>query len=338
MDNDTINTALLAAREWLLDANDPVPRHLAVRDLYQTDFSEEERWRARELAHNSEPIARVLAHMNPEGWWVKPGPGYSPKYRSTVWALTLLGQLGASVEADERVNTACQYLLSQAYAEGGFFSHSGRPAGTFDCLQGNLTWALTVLGCRDARLEAAYDWMARSQTGEGVAPLGDKTSERRYYAYKRGLNFICAANDSQSCAWGAVKVMLAFSLLPPERRGGVIGRAVARGAEFLLGVDPLTAAWPYQGKVSGNWWKFGFPIFYITDLLQLAEALVPLGYGQDPRMAGLLDLIVSKQVQPGKWALEYHYADKTWGNYGKLGKANKWVSLRALRVLRAFGA
>ena len=111
MDNDTINTALLAAREWLLDANDPVPRHLAVRDLYQTDFSEEERWRARELAHNSEPIARVLAHMNPEGWWVKPGPGYSPKYRSTVWALTLLGQLGASVEADERVNTACQYLL-----------------------------------------------------------------------------------------------------------------------------------------------------------------------------------------------------------------------------------
>jgi hypothetical protein len=40
MDNDTINTALLAAREWLLDANDPVPRHLAVRDLYQTDFSE----------------------------------------------------------------------------------------------------------------------------------------------------------------------------------------------------------------------------------------------------------------------------------------------------------
>jgi hypothetical protein len=108
------------------------------------------------------------------------------------------------------------------------------------------------------------------------------------------------------------------------------------GANFLLGVDPLTAAWPYQGKVSGNWWKFGVPVFYITDLLQLAEAMEALGYGADLRMAGLLDLIFSKQVQPGRWAMEYHYADKTWGNYGKLGQVNKWVSLlRALRALKA---
>ena len=338
MEIDQIKTALLAARDWLLETEDPGPRHLALRDLYQADFGEEERKRARQQAHNSEPIARALAHMNPEGWWVKPGPGYGPKYKSTVWSLTLLGQLGASVQADERVNTACQYLLSQAYAQGGFFSYSGRPAGTFDCLQGNLTWALSALGCRDERLEAAYDWMARSQTGEGVAPMGDKTTPRRYYANKRGPDFVCSANDSQPCAWGAVKVMLAFSLLPPERRGGVIGRAIERGAKFFLDVDPLTAAWPYQGKVSGNWWKFGFPVFYITDLLQLAEALVPLGYGADPRLAGLINLILSKQTQPGKWALEYRYADKTWGNYGKLGQVSKWVSLRALRVLKGLCA
>ncbi len=50
------------------------------------------------------------------------------------------------------------------------------------------------------------------------------------------------------------------------------------GAKFLLGVDPLTAAWPYQGKVSGNWWKFGFPVFYITALLQVAAAAVGLVY------------------------------------------------------------
>ncbi len=33
--------------------------------------------------------------------------------------------------------------------------------------------------------------------------------------------------------------------------------------------------------------------------------------------------------------MEYHYAEKTWGNYGKLGQVNKWVSLRALCALKA---
>jgi hypothetical protein len=33
--------------------------------------------------------------MNPAGNWVK--PGYSPKYRSTVWALILLAELGAHI-------------------------------------------------------------------------------------------------------------------------------------------------------------------------------------------------------------------------------------------------
>lgn len=61
----------------------------------------------------------------------------------------------------------------------------------------------------------------------------------------------------------------------------------------------------YTNKPSGNWWKFGFPVFYVTDLLQLAEALVNLGYGQDPRLAGTLDLIRSKQDANGRWALEY---------------------------------
>ncbi|NMC15646.1 MAG: hypothetical protein GYA40_03250 [Chloroflexi bacterium] len=60
-----------------------------------------------------------------------------------------------------------------------------------------------------------------------------------------------------------------------------------------------------------------------------------LGYGADPRMAGLLDFILSKQVQSGKWAMECHYTEKTWGNYGKLGQVNKWVSLLALRALKA---
>jgi hypothetical protein len=136
-------------------------------------------------------------------------------------------------------------------------------------------------------------------------------------------------------AWGAAKVMLAFSKLPRERRTPLIKRAVKQGVDFLFSVDPADAAYPtgYNAKPSGNWWKFGFPIFYATDLLQIVEALVRLGYGQDPRLQNAIELIREKQDDDGRWPLEYSYAGKTWVDFGEKNKPNKWVTLRALRAL-----
>jgi hypothetical protein len=90
-------------------------------------------------------------------------------------------------------------------------------------------------------------------------------------------------------------------------------------------------------KPSRNWWKFGFPVFYITDLLQVAEGLVALGYGKDPQLASTLELIRSKQDDQGRWELEYDYTGKTWVNFGEKKKPNKWVTLRALKVLKRAG-
>ncbi len=140
------------------------------------------------------------------------------------------------------------------------------------------------LGYTDPRLDAAYEWMARTVTGEGLAPNSDRDAPLRYYAGKCGPLFACGSNDKLPCAWGAAKVMLAFSLLPVERRTPLIRRAIQQGVDFLFSVDPATAGYPsgYSAKPSGNWWKFGFPVFYVTDLLQIVEALVGLGYGERP--------------------------------------------------------
>jgi hypothetical protein len=178
--------------------------------------------------------------------------------------------------------------------------------------------------------------MARSVTGEGVAQVTDKKATLRYYAYKCGPNFACGANDKQSCAWGATKVMLAFSKLPKVKRTKLIDRAITAGADFLFSRDPAEADYPSGNseKPGGNWWKFGFPVFYITDILQIAEALVGLGYGNDPRLANALKLIREKQDKQGRWTLEYDYTGKTWVDFGPKKQPNKWVTLRALRVLR----
>ncbi len=323
-----------SALDWLLEPADPGVRYLALRDLVKTDARSLAEAKAE--AHARGPIARVLAEMQPEGFWEKPGPGYGPKYKSTVWALILLAQLGADVSMDARLATACNYLLDHALCAGGQFTYNRAPSGTFDCLQGNLTAALTAMGCTDARLETAYDWLARTVTGEGLAPMGEKTAARRYYVYKCGPGFACGANHRLPCAWGAAKVMLALGKLPPAKRTPLITRAIRAGTDFLLGTEPAEAGYPTPngGKPSGNWWKFAFPLFCMADILQVVEVLAALGYGRDPRLARALALVESKQDSAGRWALGYNYGAKTWDSFGRAGQPSKWVTLRARRALR----
>jgi hypothetical protein len=321
--------------EWLLEPDDTGVRYLALRDLVR-DRSRELK-AAQTKAHREGPIAGIMDKMERDGYWVKPGAGYSPKYTGTVWSVILLAQLGASVDMDKRIAAACSYVLEHSLTHDGHFTINGLPSGTVDCLQGNLCGSLLDLGCEDPRLDRAFEWMARSVTGEGVAPMEEKAASVRFFAGKYGPDFACGANNKLPCAWGAVKVMLAFSKLPQEKRTRLINDAIDRGIAFLLGRDPAEADYPcgYHNKPSSNWWKFGFPVFYVTDLLQNAEALVGLGYGRDPRLANAINVIREKQDNQGRWLLEYDYTGKTWLDFGVKKRPNKWVTLRALRVLKA---
>jgi hypothetical protein len=320
---------------WLLENDEPGVRYLAMRDLLELPADDSELTAARELAHSRGPISMILDEMDDAGYWVKEGPGYYPKYRGTVWSVIMLSQLGASITLDERIERACHYLLDHALTENGQFSMLGPPSGNIDCLQGNLCAAMCDLGVIDSRLEKAFEWMARSVTGEGVAPMKDKKAPLRYYSGNLGPDFLCGANNKLPCAWGAVKVMLAFSKNHPDQQTYLVESAIQKGIDFLLGVDPAEAAYPtgWSSKPSGNWWKFGFPVFYITDLLQNIEALVLLGYGKDPRLSNAMNVIREKQDKDGRWALEYSYTGKTWVNFGEKKAPNKWVTLRAARVL-----
>ncbi|HEU0296741.1 MAG TPA: hypothetical protein VFR47_28650 [Anaerolineales bacterium] len=323
---------------WLLESENPGVRYLALRHLFDLSPDDKKLKSALKSAHKEGPIAVILSQMEKEGYWVKAGPGYNPKYRSTVWAMILLAQLGASASEDKRIAQACNYLLDHM-AEGGQFTTttSGAPSGTVDCLQGNLLWSLMELGCDDARLDKAYEWMARTVTGEGIAPMENRDATIRYYAYKVGPNFACGVNNKLPCAWGAVKVMLALSKVPVRKRTPLIKKAIKQGVDFVFGINPSTAKYPTRlgDKPNRAWWKFGFPVFYVTDLLQLAEAMVNLGYGQDRRLANTLGIICEKQNEHGQWLMEYDYTGKTWLDFGAKKQPNEWVTWRALKVLRS---
>lgn len=320
---------------WLLGDDPPPVKHLVLQQLLGYPADSKQVRQACQSAMRCDPIAAILAAQHRRGYWLKPGPGYSTKYRGTVWQLMFLDQLGAD-PADARVQAACEYLLQHTQASTGGFAASGNldegppPAGrVIHCLNGNLLRALMGFGrLDDARVQRAIEWEAHAITGE--QPF-------QYVGVTPGPGFRCTANAGNPCAWGATKAVLALARIPVGSRTALVQRAIDRGAEFLLSADPATAMYPMSprdARPSGSWFKLGFPSGYVADVLQVIEALCELGYGADPRLNAAFDWLLSKQDEHGRWRNECAYNGKTWADFERQGEPSKWVTLRALRVLR----
>jgi hypothetical protein len=325
--------------DWLLeqDAENPGPRYFALRDLCNLPEDHAEVVSARHAIMRNGPVPAILDAQETEGYWVKPGPGYNPKYRATVWSVISLAQLGADPD-DPRIRSACNYLLEHAVANTGAFSLTGTPSGTIYCLVGNLIAALIDLGQEnDPRLETATDWLARATTGEGMASAEDKKASPRYLkSGVSGPNFACSGNNGLPCAWGGLKAMRAFSRIPSSKRSPLIQKAIDVGVQFFFSRDPAQADYPmgWSEKPNRSWWKFGYPIFYISDMLEILEVLSTLGHGEEERLDAAYQLLIDKQDDQGRWPLEYTYNGKTWVDVEQKGKPSKWVTLRALRALK----
>lgn len=285
---------------WLLEPDEANPgvRYFALRDLLDRPEDDVEVSQARRAVMATGPVPIILNAQDPEGYWAKPGGGYSPKYRGTVWQILFLAELGAA-PTDQRVRRGCDYLLSHSLAPNNAFAASQRPApsSAFHCLNGNLLSALLRLGYTDEpQVQAALDWKVQAITGQG---------QIRYYpSGTSGPGFACGINLGQPCGWGAAKALKALLAVPPKLRMPAVQHALEVGAEFLLSRDPAAADYPYTGRVSSSWFKFGFPLSYWSDVLEVATALVELGYGDDPRLCNTLQLILSKQDNQGRWRLE----------------------------------
>ncbi len=315
---------------WLLepDPANPGVRYFALRDLLERPEADPEVTQARAQIMASGPVPAILAAQTPEGYWVKPGNTYSPKYRGLPWQIIFLAELGAD-PADERVRRGCEYLLENGRAVTGEFA-MGRPptpSGAVICLNGNLIYALLKLGWgEDPRLQAAIDWQVRAINGEG---------EVRYYRWATaGPGFACGINQGQPCAWGANKALKALSAIPSGQRTPAIQQAIEKGVEFLFSRDPALADYPFTRRVSPTWFKFGFPLSYWSDVLETTAVLSDLGYSGDGRLANAIRLILSKQDARGRWKQENDLNGKMWSDIKQQGRASKWITLRALRVLK----
>ncbi len=304
--------------EWLLQPDQPSVRYHTLVDLLDRPLS------ANEVREAYSQIARrgwasdILQKQKSGGYWESRKDLYGPKYVATIWRFLVLVDLGLTAK-NPRLRKTSQLLLEEFSRPDGGFDDVG-PTGHF-CITGNLARAFVKCGyADDPRVRAAFNWLVKEQKPDG------------------GWHCFGGRSGTLDC-WEALS---AYATLPRTKWTRSIGRSAERGAEFYLQRELFREGRkPYR-----PWLRFHYPIHYYYDLLVGLEILTQLGYGDDSRMRPALDILKEKRRSDGSWALDPVHPDMGPGAGYRLGnrvrrfalekarKPSRWITLKALRVLK----
>jgi len=278
-------------------------------------------------------VPKILSKQEEGGYWGVAKDFYvRSKYKGTVWQLIILAELGAN-GSDERIQKACEFIFenSQDRASGGFSiqgtpKNGGNHSMVIPCLTGNMVYSLIKLGyLEDPRLKKGIDWIAAYQR------FDDQTDQiPRGWPYDRAT----ACWGRHTCSMGAIKALKALAAVPESMRSPEVKETIAKGAEYFLKHHVHKRSHSLEKVCKPSWLKFEFPLMYQTDALEILGILTDLGY-DDKRIQEAFDLVLSKQDDKGRWTLESTFNGRFQVNIEVKSKPSKWVTLKALKMLKA---
>jgi len=325
--------AAASTLDWLLALDNPSVRFFTLLDLLDLSPASTEALAARSLIMEEGLVPALLAEQHPDGHWGERSRMYTAKYHGSIWRLLLLAELGAD-PADQAVRAACEFILaaSQETADGGFAMHEatktggGRATEVIPCLTGNMLYSLIRLGyLQDPRVQHGIDWICRYQRfddGAAEAPTGPV-----YHRYE-----VCFG--THSCHMGVVKALKALAAIPAGERSAAVRSTIDRAVEYLLAHHIYRRSHDLTKVARPGWLRLGFPLMYQTDILEILDILTGLGC-RDPRLQDALAVVAAKRDSGGRWNLGSTLeSGRLPVEFEAKGAPSKWITLRALRVLR----
>jgi len=192
---------------------------------------------------------------------------------------------------------------------------------------GNMVWSLIRLGyLEDPRVKRGIDWITifqRFDDGIEQPPKG--------WPYDKATSCF----GRHSCHMGVVKSLKALAEIPAEKRSEDVMNTIEEGVEYLLKHHIHKRSHDLSRYSKPGWLRFGFPLMYQTDVLEILDILTKFSY-KDERMREAVDLVINKQEKDGRWKLENTFNGRFQTNIEQKGKPSKWITLRALTVLKRF--
>jgi hypothetical protein len=302
--------------EWLL-AGDPAIRWQVLRDL--TDAPPDAVAAERAKVATEGWGARLLAEQADDGhWdggvyrpgWVDEARPFFDAWTATHFVLETLRDLGVD-PATPAVRTAIERVRARVV-----WDHGGRPyfEGEVEpCVNGT------------ALASAAY-------FGQG----GDAIVETLLARHLPDGGWNCWATGPESPSSFHSTICVVEGLRAWEAAGGDDPRARAArlaGQEYLL-ARRLLRRRSTGAVVDPRFAMPAFPTRWYYDVLRALEHLRLARPEGDARCTEAVELLRSKRRPDGRWNLEQHHMGPVLIELEEEGVPSRWITLRALRVLR----
>src|ERR1700678_1283579 len=301
--------------KWLLDS-DPAIRWQGMRDL--TDEAPAafaaERSRVATEGWGAELLARQSAAGNwgegPRGW----RSDLPPEDRGlliTLYSLVALMDLGldpASKEARKMIDRVDKRLVFKRLNNRPFLHGETEP-----CINGRI---LAIGSYFKEPNDALANQLLREQLEDG--------------------DWNCEAPKSR-CSSFHTTICVLEGLLEYERAGrksAAVTKARKSGENYLLERRMLRSL--RTGEViDKRWLRFSFPTFWHYDVLRGLDYLRDAGIEPESRVEDAVKTMIERRHQNGRWPLNLlHPETIPLEMETEVGRASRWNTLPALRVLR----
>ncbi|THK39260.1 squalene cyclase [Ensifer sp. MPMI2T] len=309
--------------EWLLDS-DPSIRWQVMRDLLEVPEAE---WKPERAKVEIDGWgAKLLSFQNTDGQWAGGAfvpAGFDPRewsergqpWTATCFSLSQLREFGLDPSSD-RARQAVELIGANSRWDEG-----GQPY-----------WEGEVEECINGRTVADGAYF-----GVDVSPIVDRLVGERLD--DGGWN--CERINGSLRSSFASTINVLEGLLEYERATGgtPLSREARRsGEEFLLERNlfrRLSTGQPADERflcfVHPNRWRYDVmrALDYFRSSAMLTDA------DPDPRLGEAIEYVRSRRLEDGTWPLDWSPTGRVWFEVDdEPGKPSRWVTLRAMRVLK----
>ena len=292
---------------WLLDA-DPAIRWQVRRDLTAAPAEIVAAERARVA---SEGWGRsLLDQQRPDGHW---GDGVAtPLWWSDMYTLVFMRDLGldpASAPARAAIDRVRSHVTwGPHFGDSPFFEGEVEP-----CINGRVVALGAYFGQPSDRL---VDRLLAEQLADG------------------GWN--CEAERGSVRSSFHTTICVLEGLLAYEQAFGAAARvtgARARAHDYLL-ERRLLRRLSTGEIIDATWTQFAFPTLWHYDVLRALDYLRAAGVQPDTRVDEAIAIVLERRDATGRWRLDLRHRNTLHEELaGAVGAPNRWITLRALRVL-----
>lgn len=297
---------------WLLEG-DVAVQYRTCRDLLGRDDAALQ----GRIAREGEGAALLTADGGAGHW----GRGfYQPKWTSSHYTLLELRNLGVSSRTPRARDVVGLILEQEKGADGGLdCSSSLRPSDA--CVNGMALDYASYFGADEDRLASVVDFLLLQRLPDGGFNCRLNRGGARHSSVHTTVCVIEGITQYQrsghgyrvdeltSARAGATEFLLRHRLYRSERTGEVIHPELTR---------------------------LHHPARWHFDVLRGLEALADCGTAYDPRMDDALRVLGSRRDPDGRWAANRPYPGDTHLPRPRAGRPNRWITLIASRVLRAY--